>query len=138
MPDTDLDVVGKSLRQSFAGASVYPGLTDDFFNVTRQHVLKGDRREALKTSQLAIELYPDSQVANFIQGIALVLNSDANEGAAALKKAAAINTAPNALASPVSLNTISCQIAGVGRLDDRWRFSTWRLNSLRRGREPLR
>jgi CubicO group peptidase (beta-lactamase class C family) len=118
MPDADLDAVGKSLRQSFAGASVYPGLVDDFFSVTRQHILKGKKREALKTSQLAVELYPDSQVSNFLQGIALVLNNDAAGGAAALKKSAAINPAPNAIASPGSLNTISYQIAGVGQLDD--------------------
>jgi len=118
MPDADLDAVAKALRQSFAGASVYPGLVDDFFNVTRQHVLKGDRAQALKTSQLAVELYPESQVANFLQGIALVLNRDAIRGVAVLKKAAALNPAPNAIASPGGLNSIAYQIAGVGQLDD--------------------
>ncbi len=118
MPDADLDAVGKALRQSFAGASVYPNVVDDFFNVTRQHILKGERLEALKSSQLAVELYPETQVANFLKGIALVLNRDAIGGAAALKKAAAINPSPNGMASPGSLNTISYQIAGVGLLDD--------------------
>jgi tetratricopeptide (TPR) repeat protein len=118
MPDADLDAVAKALRQSFAGASVYPNLVDDFFNVARQQVLKGDRVQALKTSQLAVELYPESQVANFLQGIALVLNRDATRGAAALKKSAAINPAPNAIASPGGLNNIAYQIAGVGMLDD--------------------
>ena len=35
-PDADIEAVAKTLRQSFAGASVYPNLVDDFFNVTRQ------------------------------------------------------------------------------------------------------
>lgn len=118
LPGADLDTTAKALRTSFAGASVYPNLVDDFFNVTRQQVLKGERAQALKTSRLAVELYPESQVANFVQGIALILNRDAIGGAAALKKAAAINPSPNAIASPGSLNTISYQIAGVGMLGD--------------------
>lgn len=118
MPDADLDAVGKALRQSFAGTSVYPGLVDDFFNVTRQHVLKGNRANALKTSQLAVEFYPESTTANFLYGIALVLNRDPTRGQAALKKSAILNPAPNAIASPGGLNTIAYQIAGVGMLDD--------------------
>jgi tetratricopeptide (TPR) repeat protein len=118
MPDADLDAVAKALRLSFAGTSVHPNLVDDFFNVTRQHVLKGDRTQALKTSQLGVELYPESPVANFLHGIALVLSRDATRGQAALKKAAALNPAPNAMASPGGLNNIAYQIARVGQLDD--------------------
>ena len=66
----------RTLRQSFAGTTVYPNLVDDFFNVTRQHVLNGDRARALKASQLAVEFYPESPGANFIEGISWLMNKD--------------------------------------------------------------
>ena len=36
----------------------------------------GDSAQALKTSQLAVELYPDSPAANFLEGISWMLNKD--------------------------------------------------------------
>ena len=116
MPDADLNLVGKTLRQSFTGLSVYPNLVDDFFNVARQAVLKGDHARALKTAQLALELYPESGTANFLQGIALVLNRDSASGQIALKKGAALN--PNGPASAGGLNNIAYQLGGVGMVDD--------------------
>ncbi len=116
LPDDNLDMVGKTLRQDFAGLSVYPNLVDDFFNVTRQAVLKGDRARALKTSQLAVELYPESPTANFLQGIALILNRDAARGQVPLKKAASLS--PNGPASAGGLNGLAYQLAGVGMADD--------------------
>lgn len=118
VPDADLDVVAKALRQSFAGVSVYPSVVDDFFNVTRQFVLKGDRARALKAGQLALELYPQSPTANFLQGIALILNHDSTRGQVSLKKAATINPNQNGLASAGGLNNIAYQLAGVGMVDD--------------------
>ncbi len=48
MPDADLDAVGKTLRQSFAGATVYPSLVDDLFSITRQFVMNKDAARALE------------------------------------------------------------------------------------------
>jgi CubicO group peptidase (beta-lactamase class C family) len=118
MPDADLNAVGKSLRQSFAGATVYPNLVDDFFSITRQFLLSGDKARALKSSELAVELYPDSAVANFLQGISLVLTRDVTRGEVALKKGVALNPSPGALSSPGGMNSVAYQFAGVGRLDD--------------------
>ena len=72
MPDTDLDAVGKTLRQSFAGATVYPNLVDDFVSLTRQAVLNRDAARALKASQLAGEFYPEAPPVSFVEGIAWV------------------------------------------------------------------
>ncbi|HEV2827180.1 MAG TPA: serine hydrolase [Pyrinomonadaceae bacterium] len=118
MPDADLDAVAKALRQSFAGATVYPSLVDDFFSLTRQFVLEGNRVKALKTSQLAVEFYPEAPAANFLEGIAWIVNDDKARGLVSLKKAAMLNPAPNAAASPGGLNNIAYQLAGVGMVDD--------------------
>ncbi len=106
------------MRQSFAGATVYPNLVDDFFNVTRQFVLSKDSARALKTSQVAVELYPESAGANFIEGISWLMNKDSARGTAALKKAAALNPSPGGPASAGGLNNIAYQLAGVGMVDE--------------------
>ena len=118
MKDADIDAVAKTLRQSFAGATVYPNLVDDFFNVTRQFVLTKDSARALKTSQLAVELYPESAGANFIEGISWLMNKDSARGTAALKKAATLNPTPGGPASAGGLNNIAYQLAGVGMVDE--------------------
>lgn len=118
MPDADLDAVGKTLRQSFAGATVYPNLVDDLFGVTRQFVLNKDGARALKASQLAVELYPDAPAASFLEGVSWILNKDTARGLASLKKSAALNPSPNAPASPGGLNQIAYQLAGVGMVDE--------------------
>jgi CubicO group peptidase (beta-lactamase class C family) len=118
MPDADLDAVGKTLRQSFAGATVYPNLVDDLFGVTRQFVLNRDGVRALKASQLAVELYPDAPAASFLEGVSWILNKDTARGLASLKKSAALNPSPNAPASPGGLNQIAYQLAGVGMVDE--------------------
>ena len=117
-PDADFDAVAKTLRQSFAGTTVYPNLVDDFFNVTRQFVLNGDRARALKASQLAVSLYPEAPAANFLEGIAWLINKDQTRAVASLKKAAALNPAPNGPASAGGLNNIAYQLAGVGMVDE--------------------
>jgi tetratricopeptide (TPR) repeat protein len=116
MPDADLISVGRTLKQTFTGLDVYPNLVDDFFNVTRQALLKGDYAKALKTGKLALELYPESGTANFLQGITLILNRDSAGGQVALKKAVMLN--PNGPASAGGLNNIAYQLSGVGMVDD--------------------
>ena len=118
MPDDDLDAVAKTLRQSFAGATVYPSVVDDFFNITRQFVLNGDRARALKSSQLAVELYPEAPGGHFLEGIAWLVNKDQARALVSLKKSAALNPAPNAPASAGGLNNIAYQLAGVGMVDE--------------------
>ena len=118
MPDADLDSVAKNLRQNFAGATVYPSLVDDLFGITRQFVLNKDGARALKASQLAVELYPDSPASSFLEGISWIINKDTARGLASLKKSAALNPSPNAPASAGGLNNIAYQLAGVGMVDE--------------------
>lgn len=118
LPDADLDALAKTLRKSFAGATVYPSLLDDFFSLTRQFVLDGDGARALKASQLAVELYPEAATAHFLEGISWLLNKDNGRALASLKRSATLNPAPNAPASAGGLNNIAYQLAGVGMIDE--------------------
>ncbi|HEX3250428.1 MAG TPA: serine hydrolase [Pyrinomonadaceae bacterium] len=112
---TDLDLVGKNLRESFNGASIYPNLADDLLALMRQSVLSQDQARALKAGKLAFDLYPESPVANTGYGIALALSGDVGNAQERLRKAASIN--PNGAASAGGLNNIAYQIGGVGSVD---------------------
>lgn len=116
LPDVNLDELGRTLRRTFAGSSVYPNLNDDFFSLTRQLILTGDRVSALKATQLGLELYPESATQNAMFGLALVLNAQASRAEAALRKATSIN--PNGLGSAGGLNNVAYQLAGASRVDD--------------------
>ncbi len=118
MPDTDLDAVARTLRQNFAGVTVYPSLVDDLFSLTRQFVLSGERAKAAKTSQLGVEFYPEAALTNFMAGVTSILNKDQAAAIAALKKSAALNPNPNGPASAGGLNNVAYQLAGVGMVDD--------------------
>ncbi len=116
LPDDDLESVGRELRRTFSGLSVYPNLVDDFFSVTRRSALQGNRQQALKASQVAVELFPQSGTANFLQGIALTLTGESASSLQALKKAIALD--PNGLAGPGGLNNVAYQFHGVGMRDE--------------------
>ena len=118
MPDADLEALAKTMRQTFAGSTVYPSLVDDFFSVTRQFVLQGDRARALQASKLTLEFYPEAPLANFMAGLTSILNKDEAAAIAALKKSAALNPNPNAPPGPGGLNNVAYQLAGVGMVDD--------------------
>jgi len=116
LPDVNLDELATTLRRNFSGASVYPNLQDDFFSVTRQLILSGDRPRALKAAQLGVELYPESATQNGMYGFALILNGEPVRAEAPLRKATSIN--PNGLSSPGGLNNVSYELAGAGKIDD--------------------
>jgi CubicO group peptidase (beta-lactamase class C family) len=118
MPDTDLDAVGKTLKQSFSGATVYPNLVDDFVGLTRQAVLNRDAVRALKASQLAGEFYREAPQVSFVEGIAWILNKDNVRALAALKKSVALNPSPNGPASAGGLNSVAYEMAGAGMIDE--------------------
>ncbi|HYK21514.1 MAG TPA: serine hydrolase [Pyrinomonadaceae bacterium] len=113
---TDLDLVGKNLRESFTGATVYPNLIDGLFAVTRQSLLAHDQARALKASRLAFDLYPEAPAANLSYGVALVLTGDSAGGQERLRKAASLN--PTGAASAGGLNNVAYQLASVGLVDE--------------------
>lgn len=114
--DTDLDLVGKNLRASFQGATIYPNVVDSLFALTRQSILSRDSARVLKASRLAVDLYPESHGAVLGYGLALVLSGDATGGQEKLRKAASLNA--NGLAGASGLNSIAYQIGNTGMVDE--------------------
>ena len=117
---TDLDLVGKNLRESFSGASVYPSLVDGLFAVTRQSALSHDLPHALKAAKLSFDLYPEVPAANFGYGVVLALSGDSANGQERLRKAASLN--PNGPANGDGLNNVAYQFGGVGMVDEAMRL----------------
>ena len=116
LPDTDFGSLRKVLRQNFEGKNVYPNLVNDFFSVTRQLVLTGEKARALEASQLALEFYPTAATTNLMHGIALIVNQQPAQAQESLKKAVSIN--PQGPASAGGLNNIAYQLAGAGMLEE--------------------
>jgi CubicO group peptidase (beta-lactamase class C family)/tetratricopeptide (TPR) repeat protein len=116
LPDTDFAALRKVLRQNFDGKTVYPNLVDDFFLVTRNLILNGDKTRALEASQLATELYPAAARPYLMRGIALIVNQQPAAAQEWLKKAVTID--PQGAANAGGLNNIAYQLAGVGMVDE--------------------
>ncbi|HET6892469.1 MAG TPA: tetratricopeptide repeat protein, partial [Pyrinomonadaceae bacterium] len=116
LPDADFGSLRKVLRQNFEGKTVYPNLVNDFFSVTRQLLLTGEKGRALEASQLAIEFYPTAATPNLMHGIALIVNQQPAQAQESLKKAVAIN--PQGAVSAGGLNNIAYQLAGAGMLEE--------------------
>lgn len=114
--DTNLDLVGKQLRESFRGSTVYPNLVDNFFSLVRQLVSTGNRVQALKASLIAVDLYPEAPAISLAHGVALILNKDLVKAEAAFRKSASIN--PNGPASASGLNNVAYQLAGSGMIEE--------------------
>ena len=114
--DTDFDLVGKKLRETFNGVNIYPNVVDGLFAATRQSILSRDMARALKSSRLAFELYPESTGAILGYGLALALSGDSVAGQEKLRKAASLN--PNGPAGANGLNNIAYQIANAGMVDE--------------------
>lgn len=116
LPDANIDELGRTLRKTFAGASVYPNLVDDFFSLTRQLASSGNRVGALKASMLSMEFYSAAPVPNVAYGLSLILNGKTSLAEEPLRKAAAID--PSGLAGPDGLNNVAYQLAGNGMVND--------------------
>lgn len=116
-PEVNLEVIGESLRKSFAGAEVYPNFAGNLLNsVWAFHYWQGAPEKALAAARLAAELYPQSEFTNFVLSISLLgVAKDINGARAALKQSLDAN--PNGIAGPGRLNTNAQQIAGGGKTD---------------------
>ncbi len=116
MPDADLNVIGKKLRSSFAGAAVYPNLAEPLFGLLRQAVLNRNKERGLEIGKLAYDLYPETASATLGYGLALALNNAGGRAEEMLKKSAAIN--PPGGASAGGLNNFAYQLGAAGMVDE--------------------
>jgi tetratricopeptide (TPR) repeat protein len=124
-PETDFDVAARRLRETFKGAEVYPDLglnsnnTDagglNFFNTVQQLLLKGELAKAASAGQLAVELYPQSELANTALALVKISSGDKAQALMLLKEAAAIN--PEGMASADNLGNLAQNWAAADNAD---------------------
>jgi CubicO group peptidase (beta-lactamase class C family)/predicted negative regulator of RcsB-dependent stress response len=124
-PETDFDAVGRELKKTFAGAKIYPDLGlnayvtgsigSNFFNVAKQLLLQGDAKKATLAAQLAVELYPESDLSNTALAVVNIFIGEKDKAQMLLRKALTLNA--DGSASAGSLNTLAYDFASAGKLD---------------------
>jgi Flp pilus assembly protein TadD len=114
-PDVNWDVAGRRLKATFAGARVYPDVSEPLLGLARNYAVRGDVDGAIRTARLAAELYPNAADPAAMHGIALALAGDRERARAQLVRALALD--PESLASAEGLNGVAYQLAGSGRAE---------------------
>ena len=115
-PDVNWDVAGQRLKKTFAGASVYPDISEPLLDMARQYAVRGDRERATRSARLAAELYPNADGPAAMHGVILSLSGAREQARAQIARALALN--PQGLASASGLNRIAFQLAGFGKADE--------------------
>jgi CubicO group peptidase (beta-lactamase class C family) len=91
-PSSNLGEITETLRKSFSGADVYPYLNGNISHATWQLILKGDREHAALLGQLAVDLYPQSDLSYALLAIVRLMFREKESARLLLKKAAELNS----------------------------------------------
>jgi CubicO group peptidase (beta-lactamase class C family) len=115
-PSSNLEEITETLRKSFSGADVYPNLNGNISHTTWQLILKGDREHAALLGQLAVDLYPQSDLSYALLAIVKVMFREQESARLLLKKAADING--SAAVFSRGMNSYAYDLANGGRVTD--------------------
>jgi CubicO group peptidase (beta-lactamase class C family) len=115
LSEANLDEAAGKLRQSFAGAEIYPNLMDTILEIARQAAVRGNREQATKAGTLAVDLYPQDDTAIATLGIIRLVFGEREQALELLKKSLALNA--QGLASADGLNGMAYQLAGAGKAE---------------------
>lgn len=106
----------RRLRQTFAGASVYPDLSSELGEVARANCEERRKEPALEAASLNAALYPTSAApAAYLAGTQLCFGQP-SEARALLQKARTLDEGER-YTSPGFLNGMAYELAGSGKLD---------------------
>lgn len=94
-----------TLRQAFDGAAIVPNYAPDLVNMAEDAFLRGDQTAGFNASQLAIELYSESEAANGLWGAVMILGGNIDVGRQHLAKA--VQIAPDGFAGAGNLANIA-------------------------------
>ena len=124
-PETDFVAVERQLKETFAKAEIYPDLGQNifsieanglnFFNTVKQLLLARDSKKAVRVGQLAVDLYPQSDISNTALAIVKIIFGEKDKARQLLKKASAINAV--GAASADNLNSTAYDFAVAGQPD---------------------
>lgn len=115
-PSSNVGETVETLRKSFFGADVYPYLNRNISNATLQLILRGDRKHAALLGQLAVDLYPQSDLSYALLAMVKVMFREQESARLLLKRAAEINGSGAAFAR--GLNSYAYVLSNAGRVDD--------------------
>jgi tetratricopeptide (TPR) repeat protein len=107
---------GAKLRETFAGASVYPDLSVDLDESVGQLAARGERNGTLAAARLSRSLYPDlARPAVTLAAVELCFG-EAAKARPLLREARSLERGED-LAGPGGLNRLAYQLAEVGQVD---------------------
>jgi CubicO group peptidase (beta-lactamase class C family)/tetratricopeptide (TPR) repeat protein len=115
-PSSNVKQVADTLRRLFAGADVYPYLNRNVSAATLQLILKGDRENAARLGQLAVDLYPQSDLAHALYAIVMVMGHENEAARTHLTRAAEINGSGAVFSR--GLNSYAHALSHAGRVAD--------------------
>ena len=115
-PSSNVGATVETLRKSFFGADVYPYLNRNVSNATLQLILKGDREHAALLGQLAVDLYPQSDLSYALLAMVKVMFREKERARILLKKAAEISGSGAVFSR--GLSSYAYILSNAGRVDD--------------------
>ena len=110
----DLTDIASTMRQAFEGATIVPNYAPDLVSRAEGAFIRGDQAAGFGASQLAIQLYPESEAANGLWGVVLILSGDVDGGREHLAKAVKLD--PSGYANPGNLEQIADFMNQMGNL----------------------
>jgi CubicO group peptidase (beta-lactamase class C family) len=115
-PASNVEEIAGTLRKAFADAEVYPYLNGNMGEATWQLIRKGRREQAALLGQLAVDLYPRSDLAQALLGIVKIMFRKKEAARTLLAKAAELGGSGAVFAR--AMTSYAQGLSGAGRTDD--------------------
>lgn len=122
-PETDFDAIERQLKKTFVNTEVYPDLGQNafvtaanglnFFNTVKQLLLAEDNKKAVQAAELAVGLYPQSDISITALAIVKIILGEKDKAKQLLKKASEINA--EGAAHVDNLNSIAYDLSSAGK-----------------------
>ncbi|PWT93527.1 MAG: hypothetical protein C5B54_01710 [Acidobacteria bacterium] len=112
-PQPEIEAAGVLLKRTFAGASVYPDLSQSLSEEVRQLSAAGQMDKAAKVAEYSVDVYPESDRAQTTLAVIRVMQANESDAITRLKKASALN--PDGSASAENLNSIAYELNEMNR-----------------------
>ena len=103
-----------TLRAAFRGQRAYPDFMPELLELAQTAAARGDAGDALAAGRLAVALYPLSDGAHALHGLALLRAGATDAAIAALRLA--LERDPLGAASPAALNGAAYRLQGEGAI----------------------
>lgn len=121
-PDANLEQIGKTLKSTFGKSSIYPDLTDEFWNATQRFAWTNKWKQAEQTGRIVADLYPKSNLAKGTLGFTMLRSGSKDEIHATLSQLDKAD--PEGMTSPDELESTAYDLAMHGAIPEALRLVT--------------